>query len=118
AMELERYGVTVNAIAPGGRTRMTEQLFAEAMQTEAAGSFDPFDPENSAPVVAWLASVDSAGVTGQVIEAWGGRIAIVEGWCPGPTVEAGRRWDPAEVGPIIRDLLRRARPRGSMVPAQ
>jgi NAD(P)-dependent dehydrogenase (short-subunit alcohol dehydrogenase family) len=117
AMELERYGVTVNAVAPGGRTRMTEQLFAEAMRVETADSFDPFDPANSSPVVAWLASADSAGVTGQVIEAWGGRIAIVEGWRPGPTVEADRRWEPAELGPVIRDLLARARPGPSLVQA-
>jgi NAD(P)-dependent dehydrogenase (short-subunit alcohol dehydrogenase family) len=118
AMELERYGVTVNAVAPGGRTRMTEQVFAQVQPPEGPGSFDPFDPANSSPLIAWLASSDSAGITGQVIEAWGGRIAIVEGWCPGPTVEAGRRWDPAEIGPVVRDLLRRARPRASMVQAQ
>jgi NAD(P)-dependent dehydrogenase (short-subunit alcohol dehydrogenase family) len=118
AVELERYGVTVNAVAPGGRTRMTEQLFAKTMQAESAASFDAFDPANSSPVVAWLASTDSAGVTGQVIEAWGGRIAIVEGWRPGPTVEAGRRWEPAELGPVIRDLLARARPGSSLVQAE
>jgi NAD(P)-dependent dehydrogenase (short-subunit alcohol dehydrogenase family) len=114
AMELERYGVTVNAVAPGGRTRMTEQIFGDAMPTEPTGVFDPFDPANSSSTVAWLASGDSAGVTGQVIEAWGGRIAIVEGWCPGPTAEAGRRWDPGELGPVIRELLTRVRPPATM----
>ena len=114
ALELERYGVTVNAVAPGGRTRMTEKLFADVMQTDSATSFDTFDPANCSPVVAWLASPDSSGVTGQVIEAWGGRISIVEGWHPGPTVDAGRRWDCSEVGTVIRDLLAQAGRKASL----
>jgi len=115
AMELERYGVTVNAVAPGGRTRMTEHVFAEQMADPGPG-FDPFDPDNVAPVVAWLASAEAAGVTGQVFEAWGGRIAVVEGAHPGPTVEVERRWDPAELGPVVRDLLAQAADRSSMLP--
>jgi NAD(P)-dependent dehydrogenase (short-subunit alcohol dehydrogenase family) len=55
AQELARYGVTVNAIGPGGRTRMTENAFPGAMGGDRSG-WDPFDPENVAPVVAWLAS--------------------------------------------------------------
>jgi NAD(P)-dependent dehydrogenase (short-subunit alcohol dehydrogenase family) len=118
AMELARYGVTVNAVAPGGRTRMTEKVFAETMRIDDPSSFDPFDPAHVGPVVAWLASGDSAGVTGQIIEAWGGRISIVEGWRPGPTIEAGRRWECHEVGPVVRDLLAKASPRASLAPAE
>ena len=97
---------------------MTEKVFAQAMQRDDPSSFDPYDPANVGPVLAWLASPDSAGVTGQVIEAWGGRISVVEGWHPGPTVDIGRRWECAEVGPVIRNLLSQLPPRASLEPAE
>jgi len=114
SLELSRYGVTVNAVGPGGRTRMTEQVFAGAMGEVDEGTFDAFDAGNVAPLVTWLASPEAADVTGQVIEAWGGRIAIVEGWHPGPSVEIARRWDPNELGPVVRGLLADVAPRASM----
>jgi NAD(P)-dependent dehydrogenase (short-subunit alcohol dehydrogenase family) len=114
SLELSRYGVTVNAVAPGGRTRMTEGVF-DGIMSSAADGFDSFDPGNVAPLVTWLASPESSDVTGQVIEAWGGRIAVVEGWRPGPSIEVQRRWDPAELGPVLRDLLAQATPRSSML---
>jgi len=67
AQELGRYGVTVNALAPSARTRMTEGAFAEKMAVPVSG-FDVMDPANVAPVVAWLASVEAGDVTGRVIE--------------------------------------------------
>jgi len=115
SLELSRYGVTVNAVGPGGRTRMTEAVFASVM-TGGDDGFDSFDPGNVAPLVTWLASAESAGVTGRVIEAWGGRIAVVEGWRPGPCIEVERRWDPNEIGPVVTDLLARAAPPTSMRP--
>jgi len=114
SLELSRYGVTVNAVAPGGRTRMTEQVFAGVM-TDTKGGFDSFDPANVAPLVTWLASPEASDVTGRVMEAWGGRIAVVEQWHPGPTIEVQRRWDPNELGPVLHDLLAQAAPRVSMV---
>jgi NAD(P)-dependent dehydrogenase (short-subunit alcohol dehydrogenase family) len=107
AAELGRYGVTVNALAPAARTRMTEAAFADAMAAPEDG-FDAMHPSNIAPVVAWLASADSAGVTGRVIEVEGGKICIEEGWRHGPTVDIGRRWNPADVGGAVRDLLAKA----------
>ncbi|HSJ20554.1 MAG TPA: SDR family oxidoreductase [Nocardioidaceae bacterium] len=109
AQELGRYGVTVNAIAPVARTRMTEDVFAETMARPESG-FDAVDPANVSPVVAWLASEDSAEVTGRVIEVEGGRICIEEGWRHGPTVDIGRRWEAGDVGPTVRDLLAKAEP--------
>jgi NAD(P)-dependent dehydrogenase (short-subunit alcohol dehydrogenase family) len=109
AQELGRYGVTVNAIAPVARTRMTEEVFAETMAKPESG-FDAVDPANVSPVVAWLASEDSAEVTGRVIEVEGGKICIEEGWRHGPTVDIGRRWEADDVGPTVRDLLAKAEP--------
>ena len=104
AAELGRYGVTVNALAPAARTRMTEAAFAETMARPSSG-FDAMDPANVSPVVAWLASEDSAGVTGRMIEVEGGRICVEEGWRHGPAEDRGRRWRAAEVGPAVRALL-------------
>ena len=107
AAELGRYDVTVNAIAPAARTRMTESAFAETMATPASG-FDAMSPENVSPVVAWLASEDSADVTGRVIEVEGGKICVEEGWRHGPTVDIGQRWQCDEVGSAVRNLLTQA----------
>ncbi|MDQ4213642.1 SDR family oxidoreductase [Microbacterium capsulatum] len=104
AHELARYGVTVNAIAPSARTRMTEGAFAEAMAAPETG-FDRMDPANVSPIVAWLASADSEGVTGRVIEIEGGSVCVEEGWNHGAALDLGRRWEAAEVGPKLRELL-------------
>jgi NAD(P)-dependent dehydrogenase (short-subunit alcohol dehydrogenase family) len=104
AAELGRYGVTANAIAPAARTRMTEATFSEAMKAPAAG-FDAMHPANIAPLVVWLGSAESSDVTGRVFEVAGGRIAVANGWCPGPAVDKRARWHPAEVGPAVRELL-------------
>ena len=65
SMELGRYGVTVNAIAPGALTRMTEDL---GMSDEFK---EQWHPRYVSPIVTWLASPLSADVTGQIIEASG-----------------------------------------------
>lgn len=105
AAELGRYGVTANAIAPAARTRMTETVFADSMAKPSGDGFDPMAPENVAPLVAWLASSDSAGVTGRVFEVEGGVVSVASGWRHGPRVDKSARWDPAELGPVVRDLL-------------
>jgi len=108
AKELERFGVTVNAISPGALTRMTENLRPGARQAPAQG-FDPRSPDNIAPIAVWLGSTESSQVTGRVFEVAGGRICLSEGWTRGPEVEQDRRWDPAELGTIVRGLLEKAR---------
>jgi NAD(P)-dependent dehydrogenase (short-subunit alcohol dehydrogenase family) len=104
AAELARYGITANALAPNARTRMTETAFAEAMKPKD-GAFDIFAPENTAPLVAWLCSAASGDVTGQVFELIGGRIRICLGWNDGPEVDKGSRWEAAELGRAIVDLV-------------
>ncbi|MGP4008895.1 SDR family oxidoreductase [Streptomyces sp. 4N124] len=107
AAELARYGVQVNAIAPAARTRMTEHTFAETMAAPDAG-FDTMAPENVSPLVVWLGSAGSAGVTGRVFEAEGGRITVMEGWRAGPTADKGARWGAGEVGETVLKLLEEA----------
>lgn len=110
AAEWARYGVTANAIAPAARTRMTERVFAETMAAPAEGQFDAMAPENVSPLVVWLGSVDSAGVTGRVFEVEGGKISIADGWQHGPSFDKGARYEPAEVGAVVSDLLAEAPP--------
>jgi NAD(P)-dependent dehydrogenase (short-subunit alcohol dehydrogenase family) len=109
AAELARYGVTVNALSPGGRTRMTEQVFSSVMASPEEG-FDTMDPENVSPVVAWLGSAESFGVTGRVFEVYGGMVGLAEGWTHGPAFKESRRLQPNEVGAVVHDLLAAAAP--------
>ena len=109
AAEMGRYGVTVNAIAPSARTRMTETVFADMMAKPDEG-FDAMAPENISPLVVWLGSTESRDVTGKVFEVEGGLIRVAEGWAHGPQVDKGAQWHPAELGPVVADLLSKARP--------
>ncbi len=106
AAELARYGITANALAPSARTRMTEQAFADKMAT-GGQAFDVMDPANIAPTVVWLGSALSAHVSGCVFELEGGKIILEQGWDLGPGVDAGARWNPADVGAAVDDLLAR-----------
>ena len=110
AAELGRYGVTANALCPAARTRMTEGVFTEMMAEVEGGAFDAMAPENVSPLVAWLASSESAHVTGRVFEVEGGKLGIATGYQHGPTVDKGARWDPAELTPVVDGLLSQAPP--------
>jgi NAD(P)-dependent dehydrogenase (short-subunit alcohol dehydrogenase family) len=113
AAELARYGVQANAIAPAARTRMTERTFADTMTAPETG-FDAMAPDNVSPLVVWLGSAASEGVTGRVFEAEAGRITVMDGWRAGPTADKGARWDPAEAGTVVRKLLTEAEAPGAV----
>ena len=66
--------------------------------------------ENVAPLVVWLGSTQSAHVTGKVFESQGGRISVGDGWRTDATRDKGARWEPAELGPVIDQLLAQAVP--------
>jgi NAD(P)-dependent dehydrogenase (short-subunit alcohol dehydrogenase family) len=108
AAELGRYGVTANAIAPSARTRMTEGVFTDMMAKPESG-FDAMDPANVSPLVVWLGSAESRDVTGRVFEVEGGIVGVADGWHHGPRRDKGDRWDPAELGPVVRELLAEVR---------
>ncbi|MFI9406230.1 SDR family oxidoreductase [Nocardia sp. NPDC052316] len=94
ALELERYGVRANAIAPVARTRLTlatpgmGAMFAAEVP---AGEFDAFAPENIAPIVAYLAQ-EKCPITGQVFAVQGGAISTLTGWTPTGTIETDGPW--------------------------
>jgi NAD(P)-dependent dehydrogenase (short-subunit alcohol dehydrogenase family) len=108
AQELHRYGVTVNAIAPAALTRMTENLGMGSSE-EAA---EAMSPRWIAPLATWLASKESAPVTGRVFEASGRVLGVAEMWRRGPTVDPVD--DPNEIGPLVKDLMSRAAPNSTM----
>jgi NAD(P)-dependent dehydrogenase (short-subunit alcohol dehydrogenase family) len=109
AAELGRYGVTANAIAPSARTRMTETVFADTMAApDDPTAFDAMAPDNVPPLVVWLGSAQSAHVTGRVFEVEAGKVAVADGWQHGVPIDKGARWYPAELGPVVDDLLAKA----------
>ena len=75
AVELVKYGATSNVISPGAATRMTIELMK-------ARGVDPSEtrrgPEEIAPVVSWLASPASEGITGQIFHVAGGLVGIMQ----------------------------------------
>ena len=107
AAELQRYGITANAITPAARTGMTTAVpeMAQRMAKPEDGSFDYWAPENVSSLVAWLVSTESKDVTGRVFEAEGGKISIADGWRTTQGVDKGARWEPAEVKDAIAQLL-------------
>jgi NAD(P)-dependent dehydrogenase (short-subunit alcohol dehydrogenase family) len=94
--ELERYGVTVNAISPRARTRMTEDLFGQMAKVESE-AFDAFAPENVAPLVAFLASDAAADINGQNFVVFGGSVWVMQGWQPAGELKRDGRWTPKEL---------------------
>ena len=109
ALELARYGVTVNAVAPVALTRMTENLQPTPPTDEER---EAQSPRWIAPIVTWLASVESKGVTGRVFEASGRSFAVAEGWVRGPSHSPVD--DPTRLGPIVEELLGKARANSGM----
>jgi len=108
AAELGRYGITANALAPNARTRMTETgAFDMGVKP---GEFDVWAPENMSPLVAYLCSERSKGVTGQVFELKGGRVFLSQGWTDSPDYDKGARLAAAELDGVVRDLIARREP--------
>ena len=110
AKELARYGVTVNAVAPAALTRMTENLgMGQADEMTKA----MMSPRWISPIVTWLASSESASVTGRVFDVTGKALSVAEGWHRGPTEEHPTD-DPAALGEVVLRLVSEARPNANM----
>ena len=105
AAELGRYGITANALAPAARTGMTEKVFADVMKKPDGEAFDHFHPGNVAPLVVWLCSPLSAGVTGRVFEVEGGKLSVADGWRTGKIRDKRARWRPEELTEVVAGLI-------------
>src|SRR3954453_2973387 len=102
AQELSRYGVTVNALAPNARTRMTEQAFGEI--PPPADGFDPAHPANNSPIVVALCADEAQHITGQVFFIYGGAVNALRGWEAGELFASDERWDPDA---LLQELVAR-----------
>ena len=111
ATELGRYGVTVNAIAPGARTRMTEGL---PVLDGAGSEADDLAPERVSPLVVWLGSEQSRDITGRVFNVWGSELNVAEGWHSGPGIRQPGTWAPADLGAVVPGLVAKAAPNCDM----
>ncbi|MFJ8816393.1 SDR family NAD(P)-dependent oxidoreductase [Amycolatopsis thermoflava] len=103
AMEGSRYGVTANCVSPVAATRMTRTVGISA----AEGGWDPLDPANSSPVVAWLCSERSGWLTGRILRVDGNTVHPVAPWSvlPGHTAASGERLDATELDTGLRVAL-------------
>ncbi|HZD88084.1 MAG TPA: SDR family oxidoreductase [Gaiellaceae bacterium] len=90
AQELQRYGVTVNCLAPNARTRMTEETF---QMGPAGEGFDPLDPANVAAVAVALCADEAQAITGQVLHIWGGAVNALRGWSADELFDSAAGWD-------------------------
>lgn len=108
ALELRRYGVRVNAISPGARTRLSLDLPAGVPSltqgTPAPGEFDPWDPIHQAVVVAYLACADTP-LTGQVLTVRGSTVTPMSAWSLGTPVTRGDEgWTVDELAEVLGEM--------------
>jgi NAD(P)-dependent dehydrogenase (short-subunit alcohol dehydrogenase family) len=101
AQELQRYGVTVNCLAPNARTRMTEATFGE-IPTPDEG-FDAMDPANIAPVVVALCADEAQEITGQCFFVYGGSVSVLRPWDAGELFARDDVWDADDLLEQLRD---------------
>jgi NAD(P)-dependent dehydrogenase (short-subunit alcohol dehydrogenase family) len=121
AKEMAKYGVTNNVVVPMARTRLTTDatpslapLMSTPKDMEKKFGFDVLDPDNIAPLVVYLASDDAKDITGQVFRIIGGTVWLLESWRSFDKIMKPGRWTPEELGPKVKELLRRAPERESL----
>jgi NAD(P)-dependent dehydrogenase (short-subunit alcohol dehydrogenase family) len=117
SLELYKLGVTVNAIGPGGMTRITATMndSMKSFEPDALGEneYHPMDPAGSSPLVAWLASDEAQHVTGQVLRAIHDKIYLMRGWHEAASTSSNeRRWDATTLGLRVATDLYGTRARG------
>jgi NAD(P)-dependent dehydrogenase (short-subunit alcohol dehydrogenase family) len=100
AQELQRYGVTVNSLAPNARTRMTEATFGEIPKPDG---FDTMDPANIAPVVVALCADEAQAITGQCFFVYGGAVNVLRPWDSGEVFARDEIWDADELLELLRE---------------
>ena len=107
ARELARIGVTVNAVSPTAYTRMTDNL-----REYTEEDIERRDPRWVSPTIVYLSSAEASDITGRVIQAGNGRVAVCEGWRRGAEID--QLEDAKAIGPLIRDMISNVRMNSGM----
>ena len=107
ARELARIGVTVNAVSPTAYTRMTDNL-----REYTEEDIERRDPRWVSPTIVYLSSAEASDITGRVIQAGNGRVAVCEGWRRGAEID--QLEDAEAIGPLIRDMISSVRMNSGM----
>ena len=107
ARELGRIGVTVNSISPTAYTRMTDTL-----REYTEEDIERRDPRWVSPTIVYLSSAEANDITGRVIQAGNGRVAVCEGWRRGAEIDQIE--DVEAIGPLIRDMISNVRKNSGM----
>lgn len=106
AMELPRYGVRSNAIAPAARTRLTEQtpgLSEVVKEPEDESKFDVWDPANVSPFVAYLAT-EGCTFNGEAFLVQGGVVQRFQPWTLSEKIDQNDRWTVADLAQAASKL--------------
>ena len=107
ARELGRIGVTVNSISPTAYTRMTDNL-----REYTDEDIERRDPRWVSPTIVYLSSAEAKDITGRVIQAGNGRVAVCEGWRRGAEIDQIE--DAEAIGPLIREMISNVRKNSGM----
>lgn len=107
ARELGRIGVTVNSISPTAYTRMTDNL-----REYTEEDIERRDPRWVSPTIVYLSSAEANDITGRVIQAGNGRVAVCEGWRRGAEIDQIE--DAEAIGPLIREMISNVRKNSGM----
>jgi NAD(P)-dependent dehydrogenase (short-subunit alcohol dehydrogenase family) len=116
ARDLGRYGVTVNSISPGANSRMTQTVPQSARDIRAASGMQASastitplelnrEPEDVAPMVAWLASDEAKDVNGHVFHCQGGQISLMSNPTEERTLRKNGRWTVEEIDAMFSGTL-------------
>jgi NAD(P)-dependent dehydrogenase (short-subunit alcohol dehydrogenase family) len=106
AQENWKHGITVNAICPSARTRMTEGAYGSIEGGDTAAGFDFWHPDNVAPFVAYLCSDAAARISGKVFGVQGDTVELYRPWTSEAVVDnGGSRWSAEAVGGRVQELF-------------